>query len=88
MFNNDDDKKRDDNIEIVIGDESVLDISEVNDYSEGLKPSTEKKSRIVIPTERKKIVRHDDKKENNEKKDENKDNKENKEEKNTDKKDN
>ena len=67
MFNNDNEKK-DDNIEIVIGDESVLDISEVNDYSEGLKPSTEKKSRIVIPTERKRIVRDDKNKKDEENK--------------------
>lgn len=51
-----------DEIEIVIGDDSNLNISEVNDYTEGLKPNTEKKKNVIIPTERKKVTKSDEKK--------------------------
>lgn len=50
-----------DEIEIVIGDDSNLNISEVNDYTDGLKPNTEKKKNVIIPTERKKITKSDNK---------------------------
>ena len=62
MFNNED-KSDDFEIEIVIGDDSNLDISEVNDYTDGLKPNTEKKKNVIIPTERKKISKNDNNKE-------------------------
>ena len=51
-----------DEIEIVIGDDSNLNISEVNDYTEGLKPNTEKKKNVIIPTERQKVTKSDEKK--------------------------
>ena len=51
MFNNEDNS---DEFEIVIGDDSNLNISEVNDYTSGLKPNTEKKKNVVIPNVKKK----------------------------------
>ena len=39
--------------EIVIGDDSNLNISEVNDYVDGLKPNTEKKKNVIIPNVKK-----------------------------------
>ena len=63
MFNNED---KSDNFEIVIGDDSNLNISEVNDYTDGLKPNTEKKKNVIIPTERKKITKSNDNKKNDE----------------------
>ena len=63
MFNNED---KSDDFEIVIGDDSNLNISEVNDYTDGLKPNTEKKKNVIIPTERKKITKSNDNKKNDE----------------------
>lgn len=51
MFNVED---KEDDFEIVIGDDSNLNISEVNDYVDGLKPNTEKKKNVVIPNVKKK----------------------------------
>lgn len=61
MFNN---EENSDDFEIVIGDDSNLNISEVNDYTDGLKPNTEKKKNVIIPTERKKITKSNDNKKN------------------------
>ena len=63
MFNNED---KSNDFEIVIGDDSNLNISEVNDYTDGLKPNTEKKKNVIIPTERKKITKSNDNKKNDE----------------------
>lgn len=52
MFNNED---KSDEFEIIIGDDSNLNISEVNDYTDGLKPNTEKKKNVVIPNVKKKV---------------------------------
>ena len=41
-------------IEVVIGDDSELKISEVNDYAQKLGPNTSKeKKKVIIPTEKK-----------------------------------
>lgn len=50
MFNVED---KEDDFEIVIGDDSNLNISEVNDYVDGLKPNTEKKKNVIIPNVKK-----------------------------------
>ncbi len=53
-------KKNDDEIEIVIGDDSNLQISEVGDYSSDLKPKTNKqKKNFVIPLAKKKNKKDD-----------------------------
>lgn len=62
MFNN---EENSDDFEIVIGDDSNLNISEVSDYTDGLKPNTEKKKNVIIPTERKKVTKSNDTKKNN-----------------------
>ena len=42
-------------IEIVVGDDSVLDISEVNDYDHRFAPDVSKeKKKVIIPVEKKK----------------------------------
>ena len=50
MFNVED---KEDDFEIVIGDDSNLNISEVNDYVDGLKPNKEKKKNVIIPNVKK-----------------------------------
>lgn len=50
MFNN---EENSDEFEIIIGDDSNLNISEVNDYTDGLKPNTEKKKNVIIPNVKK-----------------------------------
>ena len=45
-INNEDDKK---DIEVVIGDTSDLNFSEVENFVEELKPKSQKKSNIIIP---------------------------------------
>ncbi len=49
-------KENDSKIEVVIGDETVLDISKVGDYVNTLRPkSSEKnKKKVIIPIEKKK----------------------------------
>lgn len=51
-------------IEVIIGDSSELNFSEVEEFVEALKPKVQKKSNIIIPGSKKK---------NNKKKQENKD---------------
>ena len=59
-----DNKENNQDIEVVIGDDSMLNISEVGDFMNDLKPKTsEKKSKNVIIPKNKKI--DDDKEENN-----------------------
>jgi len=50
-----DDKKND--IEVVVGDDSELNISEVNDCANTLRPQdlAKEKKKIIIPVEKKKI---------------------------------
>lgn len=56
-------KKNDEEIEIVIGDDSNLQISEVGDYTSDLKPKTNKlKKNFVIPLAKKKKDNKDNKK--------------------------
>lgn len=56
-------KKNDEEIEIVIGDDSNLQISEVGDYTSDLKPKTNKiKKNFVIPLAKKKKDKKEDKK--------------------------
>lgn len=46
-------ENKEEEFEIVIGDDSNLNISEVNDYVDGLKPNTEKKKNVIIPNVKK-----------------------------------
>ena len=58
MFYNEEenqDKEQEKEIEIIIGDDSNLSISEVNDYMSDLNPDTEKKKKVIIPTAKKKF---------------------------------
>lgn len=56
-----DDKKNNDNdIEVVIGDNTDLTFSEVEDLIEELKPKVEKKSNIVIPKVKKQTTKKTD----------------------------
>ena len=55
MFKNEEEKE----IEIIIGDDSNLNISEVNDYMNDLNPDTEKKKKVIIPTAKKKVKPED-----------------------------
>ncbi len=62
-------EKKEEEIEIVIGDESILNISEVNDCMNPLRPkdSVNNRKKIIIPTAKKrKVDKKDSKKENNE----------------------
>ena len=63
---NNNEKKEDLEIKVVIGDDSVLNISEVGDYMNDLKPKTsEKKNKqIIIPKVKKKDEKKDEKKNN------------------------
>lgn len=56
-----DDKKNNDNdIEVIIGDNTDLTFSEVEDLIEELKPKVEKKSNIVIPKVKKQTTKKTD----------------------------
>ena len=58
MFKNEEENREENQekeIEIIIGDDSNLSISEVNDYMSELNPDTEKKKKVIIPTEKKKV---------------------------------
>ncbi|MBP3596427.1 MAG: hypothetical protein J6J60_03370 [Clostridia bacterium] len=56
-----DDKKNNDNdIEVVIGDNTDLTFSEVEDLIEELKPKVEKKTNIVIPKVKKQTTKKTD----------------------------
>lgn len=64
-INNENEIKNENNneIEVVIGDNSELSFSEVEDFVEALKPKTNqtKKSKIIIPVAKKKNDKKDDK---------------------------
>ena len=47
-------EKNENEIEIVIGDESVLNISEVNDCMNSLRPKNSDKKKVIIPVNKKK----------------------------------
>ena len=47
-------QKNENDIEIVIGDESVLNISEVNDCMNSLRPKRTDKKKVIIHTNKKK----------------------------------
>ncbi len=47
-------EKNENEIEIVIGDESVLNISEVNDCMNSLRPKNADKKKVIIPVNKKK----------------------------------
>lgn len=55
MNNKEDDINKKNEIEVIIGDNSELSFSEVENFVEGLKPKTNKtkKSKIIIPIEKK-----------------------------------
>jgi hypothetical protein len=56
-------------LEIVMGDDSEINISEVGDIVNTLKPHpSEKKKNIIIPVSKKKIENNNDQEENEEKK--------------------
>ena len=58
MFKNEEENREENQekeIEIIIGDDSNLSISEVNDYMSDLNPDTEKKKKVIIPTAKKKV---------------------------------
>ena len=59
MFN---DKEDSEEFEIIIGDDSNLNISAVNDYADRLKPNTEKKKNVIIPNIKKKKSNDNNKK--------------------------
>lgn len=54
-------EKNEDEIEVVIGDESVLNISEVNDCMNPLRPkdSVNNRKNFIIPTVKKKKIKKD-----------------------------
>lgn len=56
-------KKNENDIEIVIGDESVLNISEVNDCMNTLRPKSTDKKKVIIPVNKKKKKENSDSKE-------------------------
>lgn len=55
-------KKNENDIEIVIGDESVLNISEVNDCMNTLRPKGSDKKNVIIPVNKKKKKKDSDSK--------------------------
>lgn len=56
-------EKKEEDIEIVIGDDSNLDISDVGDYTNELKPKTNKqKKNFVIPIAKKKKDKNENEK--------------------------
>lgn len=58
MKNNNNDNNNNNNenaIKIVVGDESVLNISEVNDYMNDLRPRKIDNTNLIIPVPKKKI---------------------------------
>ena len=60
MFKNEEENREEEKeIEIIIGDDSNLNISEVNDYMNDLNPDTEKKKKVIIPTAKKKVKPED-----------------------------
>lgn len=46
--------KNSDDIEVVIGDKSELEISEVNDCVNSLRPQSKEKKKVIIPVTKKK----------------------------------
>ena len=56
----DDNKNKENDIEVVIGDNTDLTFSEVEDIIEELKPKVEKKSNIIIPKVKKQTTKKDD----------------------------
>ncbi|MGN1298877.1 MAG: hypothetical protein ACI4UE_02700 [Candidatus Scatovivens sp.] len=62
MNNNDDKEKNNsvEDIEIIIGDDSNLEISNVEDFMPELKPLKEKKKNLVIPVVKKKNTSNKD----------------------------
>ena len=60
--NNEEKNNNVDNIEVVIGDESVLEISEVNDCMNTLRPkdSVSKRKKFIIPIAKKKIKKDEE----------------------------
>ena len=71
MFKNEEENREESQekeIEIIIGDDSNLSISEVNDYMSDLNPDTEKKKKVIIPTAKKKIKPEDKENKKEEKK--------------------
>lgn len=62
MNNNDDKEKNNsvEDIEIIIGDDSNLEISNVEDFMPELKPLKEKKKNLVIPVAKKKNTSNKD----------------------------
>ncbi len=74
---NKNESKNENNIEIVIGDGTSLEISEVNDCMNPIRPNTlgKKKKNVIIPTEKKNLSQKQDNNsidENSENKNENK----------------
>lgn len=67
-------EKNEDEIEVVIGDESVLNISEVNDCMNPLRPkdSVNNRKNFIIPTVKKKKVKKDSENNDEDEKEENK----------------
>lgn len=63
MNNKEDNINKENEIEVVIGDNSELSFSEVEDFVEGLKPKTNKakKSKIIIPVAKKKNDKKEEK---------------------------
>ncbi len=59
------DIKNENEIEVVIGDSSDINFSEVGNFVEELKPKVEKKTNIIIPGSKKKNDKKDDEKEEN-----------------------
>ena len=57
-----DNKENIDNLEVVIGDDSVLNISEVNDCMNTLRPKDQAKKRknFIIPLAKKKLGKNDE----------------------------
>lgn len=45
--------KKNENIEVVVGDNSNLNISEVNDCVNTLRPQSKEKKKVIIPVEKK-----------------------------------
>ena len=58
--NMDDNKNKEKDIEVIIGDNTDLTFSEVEDLIEELKPKVEKKSNIIIPKAKKQTTKKED----------------------------
>ena len=58
--NMNDNKNKEKDIEVIIGDNTDLTFSEVEDLIEELKPKVEKKSNIIIPKTKKQTTKKDD----------------------------